>query len=229
MTNVNARETARTTVVAWKPKISAYSLLSSASGDSFVEEISQDISSSEITDGDMCAADRFPKLKSESVHNFHLPSDRWAVPRSLTTGRINPFIAESETKIGQANTHLNTSDYISEIRDSTVSVVGIQNPLYEDFIDDICEDDDHKNYVLALNNSQRTGHTGRVHSETWWRAFRLASERNRVDCLMQLKNNSPAPDNSIAAKQWSMLTFGGREEGHVTAFDRSLSVWMLRI
>ena len=136
-------------------KMSSYSLLSASDDSLAVEEdvvdvdrmgdrlpcmIRASLTSSASSEKDAEGAERL--RTSESVHTFSwastAPAVRWGVPRSMTTMRFNPFDASmaSKTSVGGRRQEVETtSDYASEmdVDSSTCSVIGINNPNYEEF------------------------------------------------------------------------------------------------
>ena len=232
-------------VPCWMTKSSTYSLLSNASTDSLIQPDEFD------PDTRPRAEDvTFRKPRSESVHNFNNPpATRLPIgfPRSQTANRINPFDVKGDADEGGEGGYAAkfprvrreetlTSDYCSEFHDSTISVLGIPNPLYDTSFTSRTEQvDDHKDYALALNQSLASAECGRyskLRREVWSQLMRLTSEAEQVDYWSQpLQETIQQPVNRCQSTEndWSVLTFGGREAGHVTAFDRPLSMWTLRL
>merc|ERR550517_2189485 len=179
---------------------------------------------------------------SESVQNFGAPAVRWGVPRSMTTMRFNLFDAAS--KASSVKRDETTSDYASEIdvESSTCSVIGINNPNYEEFanlnpqifLSEESGEDEHRGFALALNASLNERHE-RAHRlpDVLTQLLHLASERHsNIVCPLEERAGEAVPVHKVAPTprhEGVVLTFGGREPIHVTAFDRPMSVWMLRL
>lgn len=214
-------------------KSSTYSLLSNASTDSCAVDDSMSVEDSLSSMAQLSRP--VHQLRSESAYNFpppvpHLPS----VPRSQTTARLNPFI-RSET--------FTTSDYASDMGESSFagSVIGIPNPVYDEFSNsNSCErdeDENHRNFALALNNSLTASNRRRPMRSS--NADAALSQMVRLHAVAEPEGSVHSPSNEPhhpaqseeeeEDDYWSVLTFGGREASHVTAFDRPLSIWMLRL
>ena len=97
-------------------------------------------------------------------------------------------------------------------------------------------DDDHRGFALALNTSlnERNERPHRL-PDVLTQLLHLASERHsNVVCPLEERVVEAAPvqkaaPTSTTRHECVVLTFGGREPIHVTAFDRPMSVWMLRL
>lgn len=132
-----SRATSATSATPWVvSKMSSYSLLSTSDDSLAVEEDVDSVGDHlpcmiRTASGTSRHLDRM--RVSESVQNFGAPAVRWGVPRSMTTMRFNPFDAAS--KASSVKRDETTSDYASEIdvESSTCSVIGINNPNYEEF------------------------------------------------------------------------------------------------
>jgi len=255
-------------------KMSSYSLLSASDDSLAVEEdvvdvdrmgdrlpcmIRASLTSSASSEKDAEGAERL--RTSESVHTFSwastAPAVRWGVPRSMTTMRFNPFDASmaSKTSVGGRRQEVETtSDYASEmdVDSSTCSVIGINNPNYEEFhahrnafLNDADEDkedelkdvEDHRGFALALNASlhERPERHHRL-PDVLTQLLQLASERHsNVVCPLEEVTSTTTTTTTSTTVPMKMrheavvLTFGGREAIQVTAFDRPMSVWMLRL
>ena len=131
------RTTSATSATPWVvSKLSSYSLLSTSDDSLAIEEDGDSIGDHLpcMIQPASAASRHVDKLRaSESVHNFAAPAVRWGVPRSMTTMRFNPF--DTAAKVASVKRDEATSDYASEIdvESSTCSVIGINNPNYEDF------------------------------------------------------------------------------------------------
>ncbi len=238
----------------WLIKSSTYSLLSNTSTDSCAVDDYSDADQlpqmiQQHPGGGRRAALPQRSMRSESAYNFassaQVPPS--SVPRSQTTARLNPFI-RSET----FDATTTTSDYASELGEPSFagSVMGIPNPVYDDEYSAIInlpsnkdeEEEElnfHRSFAQALNNSLSNNNFRRRHNQLRNEVARLTTvkEPSPIPLLcnnsiipldeeqdLPSQNNDPIEDNFL-----TVLTFGGREAGHVTAFDRPLSIWMLRL
>lgn len=227
---------------AWLAKSGPYALLSNAtSTDSCaVNEDDGDDGVSLETDTlpNMVRSRPVHQIRSESAYNFIATSPSCptsSVPRSQTTTRLNPFI-RSET----FDVTTSTSDYASEVGDPsfTGSVIGIPNPVYDEF--SFQRDEEHRSFALALNNSLSKNNRRRRNDTSSSQMVRLQPVveplRSAGDNVIHPSEDEerrqaftpPRYDQEVERCCWSVLILGGREAGHVPSFDRPLSIWMLR-